>query len=234
MKSFPRKYFAISCSLAICCQRGIVAHLVPESDISSTVIDDGPQLAVLLEIVHECLQSVNTVDKVNNSLFVMFLVQGLPDIVDGFTENGRESDTHSSLLVSGVDRKVEATYVSEGVLMVSSVCRSVRVECMGEEAYMRAKEAGLIRQLCLWVHEDCDLLGLTREGVRGYCSLVSLYSHACDKITHASACLHSLRLELGRKIAQVELIVSDRLQPVYARVGGGGSIVDLRQSSEVL
>jgi hypothetical protein len=84
------------------------------------------------------------------------------------------------------------------------------------------------------VVEDYSLLGLTREGVRGYCFLVSLYSLACDKITHASASLHSLRLELGRKIAQVELIVSDRLQQVYARVGGGGLIVDLRQSSEVL
>jgi hypothetical protein len=154
---------------------------------------------------------VDTVDKVDNSLFVVLLVQGLPDIVDGFTENGRESDTHGSLLVSEVERKVGETYVSEGVLMVSSVYGSVGVGCMGGEAYMRAKEAGLRCQLCLWVHDDCDLLGLTREGVRGYCFLVSSYSHVCDKITHASASLHSLRLELGRKIAQVELDVSDRL-----------------------
>jgi hypothetical protein len=76
---------------------------------------------------------------------------------------------------------------------------------------MRAKEAGLSCQLCLWSRGDGSLLGLTREGVRGYCFLISLYSHACDKITHASASLHSLRLELGRKIAQVELDVSDRL-----------------------
>ena len=77
-----------------------VAYLVPESDISSTVIDNGPQLAVLLEIVHESLQSVDTIDKVDNSLFVVFLIQGLPDIVDGFTENGGKSDTHGSLDVS--------------------------------------------------------------------------------------------------------------------------------------
>jgi hypothetical protein len=74
---------------------------------------------------------VDTVDKVDNSLFVVFLVQGLPDIVDGFTENGGESDTHGSLLVSEVDRKVEGTYVSEGVLMVSSVYGSVMVGRMG-------------------------------------------------------------------------------------------------------
>jgi len=60
-----------------------------------------------MKIVHESLQSVDTVDKVDDSLFVVLLVQGLPDIVDGFTENGRESDTHGSLLVSEVDRKVE-------------------------------------------------------------------------------------------------------------------------------
>ena len=78
----------------------LVAYLVPKSDISSTIIDDGPQFAVLLEIVHESLQSVDTVDEVDNSLFVVLLVQSLPDIVDGFTENGRESDTHGSLDVS--------------------------------------------------------------------------------------------------------------------------------------
>ena len=54
--------------------------------------------------------------------------------------------------------------------MVSSVYKSVRVGRIGGEAYMRAKEAGLKCQLCLWAHEDCDLLGLTREGVRGIAS----------------------------------------------------------------
>jgi hypothetical protein len=83
--------------------RSVATYLVPKSDISSTIINDGPQLAVLLEIVHESLQSVDTVDEIGNSLFVVFLVQGLPDIVDGFTENGRESLTHGSLDVSEVE-----------------------------------------------------------------------------------------------------------------------------------
>ena len=61
------------------------------------------------------------------------------------------------------------TYVSEGVLMVSSVCRSVRVMYMSGEAYMRAKEAGLRCQLVIDDREGSNLLGLTREGVRGYC-----------------------------------------------------------------
>ena len=77
-------------------------YLVPESDISGTIIDNGPQLAVLLKIVHESLQSVDTVDEIDNSLFVVLLVQSLPDIVDGFTENGGKSDTHGSLFVSCV------------------------------------------------------------------------------------------------------------------------------------
>jgi hypothetical protein len=213
MKSFPRKYFAISCSSASIQVWKEAAHLVPESDISSTIIDDRPQLAVLLEIVHESLQSVDTVDKVDNSLFVVLLVQGLPDIIDGFTKDGRESDTHGSLDVSVFIESTMGrwTYMSEGVLMVTSVYGSVGVGCMGREAYMRAKEAGLGCQLCSLIKGRRDLLGLTREGVRGYCFLVSSYSHACDKITHASASLHSLRLELGRKVAQVELDVSDRL-----------------------
>ena len=74
-------------------------YLVPESDISGTIIDNGPQLAVLLKIVHESLQSVDTVDKVEHSLLIVFLVQGLPNIVDGFTENGGKPDTHGSLFV---------------------------------------------------------------------------------------------------------------------------------------
>jgi hypothetical protein len=88
---------------------------------------------------------VDTVDQVDNSLFVVLLVQGLPDIVDGFTENGRESDTHGSLIVSvSVESTMGRwTYMSEGVLMVSSVCRSVKKICMGGEAYMQAMEAGL-------------------------------------------------------------------------------------------
>jgi hypothetical protein len=177
---------------------------------------------------------VDTVDKVDNSLFVVLLVQGLPDVVDGFTENGGKSDTHGSLQVSIVDSETEETYVSKGVLMVSSVCGSAGVGRMGGEAYMRAKEAGLICQLRSFLQGECSLLGLTREGVRGYCFLVSLYIHAWQVETHASASLHSLWLELGRKIAQVELDVSDRLQPFHARVGGGGLDEYLRQSSEVL
>jgi hypothetical protein len=111
--------------LATCHELKFVTYLVPESDISSTIIDDGPQLAVLLEIVHKSLQSVDTVDKVDDSLFVVLLVQGLPDVVDGFTKNGRESDTHGSLIVSASVKLTMGrwTYMSKGVLMVSSVCR---------------------------------------------------------------------------------------------------------------
>jgi hypothetical protein len=62
-----------------------------------------------------------------------------------------------------------ATYVGERVLMVSSVYGSVRVECMEVSAYMLAKEAGLRCQLHFVDNEESSLLGLTREGVRGYC-----------------------------------------------------------------
>jgi hypothetical protein len=127
----------------------LLAYLVPESDISSTVIDDGPQLAVLLEIVHESLQSVDTVDEIEDSLFVVLLVQSLPDIIDGFAENGGKSDTHGSLDISVLSENITGgeTRMSKGVLMVASVCRSVGVASMGEKAYMRAKEAGLECQL---------------------------------------------------------------------------------------
>jgi len=75
----------------------------------------------------------------------VLLVQSFPDIVDGFTENGRESDTHGSLDVSVFIGSPMGrwTYVGEGVLMVSSVYGLVGVGFMGGDAYMRAKEAGL-------------------------------------------------------------------------------------------
>jgi hypothetical protein len=100
-----------------------IAYLVPKSDISSTVIDDRPELAVLLEVRHEELQSVDTVDEVDNSLLIVLVVDSLPDIVNGLAENGRESDTHGSLTVNDDRSKSRFawTYVSERVLMVSSV-----------------------------------------------------------------------------------------------------------------
>lgn len=120
---------------------------------------------------------MDTVDEIDNSLFVVLLVQSLPDIVDRFTENGRESDTHGSLDVSVFIGSPMGrwTYVGEGVLMVSSVYGLVGVGFMGGDAYMRAKEAGLGYQQRFWVQRGCCLLGLTREGVRGYCFPVSLY-----------------------------------------------------------
>lgn len=74
--------------------------LVPERDVSGTVVDDRAQLAVALEIAHEVLETVDTVDEVDDALLLGLLVERLPDIVDGLAEDGRETDTHSSLAVS--------------------------------------------------------------------------------------------------------------------------------------
>ena len=54
-------------------------------------------------------------------------------------------------------------------------------------------------------------LGLTREGVRGYCYSSQLtIPPPCSDQTHASAGLHGLWLELGWEIAQVELDRGER------------------------
>ena len=54
-------------------------------------------------------------------------------------------------------------------------------------------------------------LGLTREGVRGYCySSQSMFTQAWSGLTHTSVGLHGLWLELGWEIAQVELRRGER------------------------
>ena len=68
--------------------QSLKAYLVPESDISSPIINDGPELAILLQVVHQGLQSMDTVDEIGNPFLVVFLVQSLPDIVNGLAENG--------------------------------------------------------------------------------------------------------------------------------------------------
>jgi hypothetical protein len=109
MKSFPRKYLAISYHVSSSSFLPTIgaAYLVPEGDISSSVIDDGPEFAVLLEVRHESLQSVDTVDEIDDSLFLVLVVQCLPDIVDSLAQDGGQSNTHGSLEVSGqAERKI--------------------------------------------------------------------------------------------------------------------------------
>ena len=97
MKSFPRKNLAISCesvgSLGM-------THLVPESNISRTIVDDRSELGVALQVAHEIFHSVDTVDEIDDSLLFRFLVKSLPDVIDGLAENGRKSGTHRGLGVS--------------------------------------------------------------------------------------------------------------------------------------
>lgn len=63
------------------------AHLVPQSDISGTIINDRPELAVLVQVRHEVVQSVDAADQIENTLLVVLLVEGLPDVVDTLAEN---------------------------------------------------------------------------------------------------------------------------------------------------
>jgi len=105
-----------------------------------------------LEIVHQSVQSVDTVDKVDDALLVVFLVQSLPHVVDRFAQDGGETHTHCS--------------VGERVLMVPTVW------ILGNESqratYTLAKEAGL--GISFRSHASRGYsLGLTREGVLGYC-----------------------------------------------------------------
>jgi hypothetical protein len=82
--------------------------LVPESDISRTVVNDRSELAVALQVAHQVLHSVDTVDEVDNTVLVVLLVERLPDIVDGLAENGGESYTHRGLPVSNHPRSPAA------------------------------------------------------------------------------------------------------------------------------
>lgn len=130
-----------------------------------------------MQVVHESLQSVDTVDEVDNTLLLVLLVQRLPDIADGFAENGRESDTHGSLDCQrdNGNECLESAHMGEGVLVVTSVWRISSCTLLPTWnicAYMQAKEAGLSSvswKALLQRGDGENSLGLTREGVRGYC-----------------------------------------------------------------
>lgn len=71
--------------------------LVPQRNIPGAIVNDGTELGVVLEVVHQVFEAVNAVDEVDDALFVGFLVEGLPDVVDRLGEDGGETDTHGGL-----------------------------------------------------------------------------------------------------------------------------------------
>jgi len=74
-----------------------MTNLIPERNVACAIIDDRAELAVALEIVHEEVQAIDAIDEVGDTVLVMFLIERLPDIVDGFAEDRRETDAHGRL-----------------------------------------------------------------------------------------------------------------------------------------
>lgn len=81
--------------------------LVPECDVSFTIVLDDSQRGIGMQVVHELCHSLDAMQEVGNlSLFVL-LVECLHSIVNGFSEDGGETLSHG--------------LVGKGILMVSSV-----------------------------------------------------------------------------------------------------------------
>lgn len=59
-----------------------------------TVIDDGAEFSIALEVSHQVLHPVNTVDEIDDPVLIRLLVEGDVGVVDAFGENGWETLAH--------------------------------------------------------------------------------------------------------------------------------------------
>jgi len=78
MKSFPRKYLAISYSSNLSDKRSAkdeVTHLIPQCNITSAIIDDKAELAVIVKVIHQAVHPVYAIDQISDALLVVLLIQ---------------------------------------------------------------------------------------------------------------------------------------------------------------
>lgn len=87
--------------------------LVPQSDITRTIIDDRPQLRVLPQIRQKLLHTKHTSDEIRDSVFLPLRVQGDVHVLDGLLQDGRQPSRHDG--------------VGEGVLVVSTESGPLRL-----------------------------------------------------------------------------------------------------------
>lgn len=112
MKSLPRKYLGSERISRRKVKRGgyvdVLGQLaVPRRNISFAIIHNRPQLRIRMQIIHQVLHPPNALRKVHDALLVVLGVERLNDVVDRFSEDRRETDTHRG--------------VGEGVLVVAAV-----------------------------------------------------------------------------------------------------------------
>ena len=86
--------------------------LIPQSDITLVVVDNGAELCVAAQVVHELVHTLDAVNEVDDNLLGALLIERNRNIVDRLAEDGWETRLHCGM--------------REAVLMVATV-RSVRI-----------------------------------------------------------------------------------------------------------
>lgn len=102
--------------------------LIPQSHIRLAIVDDRPQLGVLVQLVLQGIHPLDATHQIMDFLFVRQAVKGFNDVFDGFPEDSGQPVTHSR--------------VGEGVSVVTTErwpWRVVRIDLSG---YMRVNLAG--------------------------------------------------------------------------------------------
>lgn len=67
---------------------------VPQCYVGFTVVNDGAQLRMFLKIILQAVHALDTVDEVDNTIFIRLLIQSLNDVVNSFAENSRQTVPH--------------------------------------------------------------------------------------------------------------------------------------------
>lgn len=71
--------------------------LIPQSDVSLAIINDGSQFGISGQVVHENVHTFAALDEIDNLLLVILLVEGTDSVVDGLAENGGQTVAHSGV-----------------------------------------------------------------------------------------------------------------------------------------
>jgi hypothetical protein len=108
--------------------------LIPESDVGLVVVDDGSELFIAAEIVHERFHALYALDEIDDLLFIRLFVEGAGSVFDSLAEDGWKTRLHSCM--------------GEGIFMIATICGPRRVVRIDLEDVSQWEQVGRLDVPC--------------------------------------------------------------------------------------
>lgn len=106
-------------------------ELVPQGYVRLTIVNDGAELCLSLQLSHEGVHTLDTLDEIDDALLVVLLVESDDYVLNSLSKDGGQALAHSRVsegvpVPSGKSRH-PTTAFSDDLLVVATVCRPWRV-----------------------------------------------------------------------------------------------------------